>query len=1328
MVLASALLALGRYDEVLSEMRVALEQDPDSPEGLLLRGEALFRKGDSRRAREILKRVHRLDPRSRAGALLAELDRALEHPSIGGPEETTGTKQYPHTGADDPASTTGEVSPTDADEVESTRAFQPGDDRAQAEFTGETDAPPPVARPRRPRAPSVDGGDVQVDPELIAEASRLHERAAPPRRYDSDPPRSPPRGAPSRWGGSAGSAGRGAEGPLEDPSEPSVPSRGYAPSRLDPSEPSMPSRGYAPSQLDPSDPSVRAAPPPRDEDRGRGARPTRALPAPSQLDPQDSMAAPVQPLVRRAPLPPPSGGRKPEPTFALAERDLLNVRPSPVGTPAALELSERDLEIESAPPVAATMAVGGEEMRARALADIRAAERAAPARVPRKPRHELEGEPDSFVAQAARQLSTASPGRPQYAPEPRAPAVYPAASPTPYAEPSSVAEESAPRESERGLSVLDDSSVQQAKGRGSGSVKWQDAGQVEALPRNDRRGGRRAGARGGVGGGEGSGLAGALDRVRAAFGELVARAGAVGGRKRARPRTEALGVTGRPVSPLVLVLSALGVVAIAVAAGLVVRHLRMSQRQARLSAEAAQAMMLQTYRGYATALATYRALAKQGGGAEKARAARAAAALAFEFDEGLDDARRLVAALPKDARREAMEARIYLALAQDDGAAAAREAKALAAQKGGGAGREAAYLLARALLLEDDAAGAADQLRESIRIGPTPLALTWLGILEAGRGRYDEGVQALEQALALAPGHPGATTERLRLLAASGKLGRDKNVEAELAGLVARWQAEAGQGAARAQVAWGALTLAEVRMALGEEASAIQALATARQARPARDARFTAALIRALLKAGDPGAAREEVAIAEKTWPGPGQPAVWAAWIALAEGKPVEALAALDRAGPAAARADALAARGQAKLIQGDVEGAAKHLDDALAVMPEDVLATSLRAQIDLETGDARQAVRRLEPFANRMGDPELAVTLGAALLAAGDRDRARTVLEKAARGARGALAHIELGRLAAGEGRFDDARREFEAAMAGPARAGVRARLEAALLLHDLGNAGGARESIDALAKDAPEDSDVLLVVARLHGVTGDLAGAEKRLDEAGKKTGAAPWRLRRERGRILLLRDDAQAAARELAEAIKLRPDDPELRVLHLRALAAAASPEAMNKALLEVVKRFGGTPEASLATGLFELAIGRGPPAINAFAAAVRDLEARRAAPRVLAEARALLGRAYLENGDLLQARAQLLQAAKLDPSSPEPHYWLAMLAVDQKQLPTARQELQRALAIRPTYPDALYDLGEVARKQRDRRAAAEAFRKYLDVAPRGSYAAEARGFLR
>ena len=100
LVLAQALLALRRYDEVLAEMRVALELDGAMAAAHGLKGEALLRKGDMHAAREALIRARELAPGDPAiAALYAENEVALAN---GGPRLPTvdpaadpQTKHYP---------------------------------------------------------------------------------------------------------------------------------------------------------------------------------------------------------------------------------------------------------------------------------------------------------------------------------------------------------------------------------------------------------------------------------------------------------------------------------------------------------------------------------------------------------------------------------------------------------------------------------------------------------------------------------------------------------------------------------------------------------------------------------------------------------------------------------------------------------------------------------------------------------------------------------------------------------------------------------------------------------------------------------------------------------------------------------------------------------------------------------------------------------------------------------------------------------------------------------------------------------------------------------
>lgn len=65
LVLGTALLALNRCDEVLAEMRVALEIDGTCAEGLALKGEALLRKGEVDQARDVLSQARHFAPGDR---------------------------------------------------------------------------------------------------------------------------------------------------------------------------------------------------------------------------------------------------------------------------------------------------------------------------------------------------------------------------------------------------------------------------------------------------------------------------------------------------------------------------------------------------------------------------------------------------------------------------------------------------------------------------------------------------------------------------------------------------------------------------------------------------------------------------------------------------------------------------------------------------------------------------------------------------------------------------------------------------------------------------------------------------------------------------------------------------------------------------------------------------------------------------------------------------------------------------------------------------------------------------------------------------------------
>jgi tetratricopeptide (TPR) repeat protein len=169
-------------------------------------------------------------------------------------------------------------------------------------------------------------------------------------------------------------------------------------------------------------------------------------------------------------------------------------------------------------------------------------------------------------------------------------------------------------------------------------------------------------------------------------------------------------------------------------------------------------------------------------------------------------------------------------------------------------------------------------------------------------------------------------------------------------------------------------------------------------------------------------------------------------------------------------------------------------------------------------------------------------------------------------------------------------------------------------------------------------------------------------------------------------------------------------------------------MYKVRQDVMRLQEGKPEVKLAMGRFDLAVGRTTAAITHLEDALEQLQARPAPPRVLSEIYTLLGHAYLDNYKLFKAESFLDQAIKSDPSSAEAHYWMGMVLLDKQDLGRARAEFETAVGLRPNYAQAYYDLGDTARRLKDRRLAERAFRKYLELAPEGTFASEVRAFLR
>jgi Flp pilus assembly protein TadD len=104
---------------------------------------------------------------------------------------------------------------------------------------------------------------------------------------------------------------------------------------------------------------------------------------------------------------------------------------------------------------------------------------------------------------------------------------------------------------------------------------------------------------------------------------------------------------------------------------------------------------------------------------------------------------------------------------------------------------------------------------------------------------------------------------------------------------------------------------------------------------------------------------------------------------------------------------------------------------------------------------------------------------------------------------------------------------------------------------------------------------------------------------------------------------------------------------------------------------------------------------------------------------------LGLALIEQKNYADAIIQLRQAVSLDSSRPAAHLWLGIALLQTGELPGAERELSKALIMGGLeFVVAHYHLAQVYLKRDDALEATRALRAYLEEAPKGEYAGEAK----
>ncbi|HSK05369.1 MAG TPA: hypothetical protein VK932_29170, partial [Kofleriaceae bacterium] len=443
------------------------------------------------------------------------------------------------------------------------------------------------------------------------------------------------------------------------------------------------------------------------------------------------------------------------------------------------------------------------------------------------------------------------------------------------------------------------------------------------------------------------------------------------------------------------------------------------------------------------------------------------------------------------------------------------------------------------------------------------------------------------------------------------------------------------------------------------------------------------------------------------------------AQVAIAEGRPAEALELLGKAKDAAQLAKLLAVRGTAKLATGDLDGARADLDEALGRAPRLELAIIGRTWIDLRAAKVADAQQRIEPL-YRPGatSPGLAAAYAQVLTAAGDpasREKARDALAKAA--AAGALidavrAQLELARLLRDLGEAPAARTAYEQAV----RAGSpEARLEAALFDIEERRPAEGHTAIEQLVEEAGERAPaaLLLEAARARMLVGDHPGAEAAFERLQKLPDVVAWQHDRERGRYALRRGDTAGAAQLLARALDACGEDIETFLL----AAEVASTDLKQARLIEKVRsltraRLKDRPEAWIVAGKLALGENKNDQAEAEYArarAALKKASSRR-------QAQAEFGRAvvaYNKQDDAL-AQNTLKLVLGLDPTIYNAYLFYGELVRGQAP-EEAFEYAKKAVMYNPDSIDGWLMYGTLAHRLRKRQELLKAITRVGDLAP-------------
>ena len=766
--------------------------------------------------------------------------------------------------------------------------------------------------------------------------------------------------------------------------------------------------------------------------------------------------------------------------------------------------------------------------------------------------------------------------------------------------------------------------------------------------------------------------------------------------------------------------AAIAVVLLGVVFGLFVRSWRGKTRLASRIQQAAIDTSTGDYQGLSSAARLYRQiLDEKDDPTMRGLEGRTLAELAYEFGDSPE--RAVLAAAQSVASDPGDEAKIFLALLNGSVDAAELQSAALSRQRSDAG---ATYLAGRVQLARDHADRAAELFRQTLARAPRDVpALFALGIADSELGHQAKALESWNRVLELSPTHAGARAARAALVRAAGTPEDAKAAMAVLAALIATPSDEL----APAERVRAELGLSAAAVAAGDVVGARAALARARQVRKPRDTTTAESLAEGYLAALQLDEADEE---ARRALAGAGMarigPRRVLAELALYRERPADALAVLDGS---SLTPKVLILEARAILQQrGAVDGIRRNLLVALRDNPNDVGLRVMLARCDLADGrhatDGQRELERLHKVAPLV---EVDAALGAAYAAhpqkADHASGLRLLTDAARRQPLGVEIRLDLVRVLRAEGKLAEARAELEEVLRLAPKLAPARRLQARVAL-EAGDAKTARALYDDIAATTP-DPDALLGGAEAALAEGDAAGADLRVNQALALRPTLGEVASVMRARALIIEHRQDEAVSLLGAVVRNAQSGETPALLMLAYLERGDAGRAFQVPILAPA-RVRQSAEVLAARARLHLERGHDIAAEAVAREALAAMDKKPTAAWIQSEALVVLGRSLWDQGTFKPALKVLRRAVELTPKSARAYHSLGLVLDETRHDAEAQKAFETALALDDKIAESQFFLGRVRTRLGDPHAA-DAFRAYLELAPRGLYAADARAAL-